>query len=330
MSCGGCNNPEQAKSEGKCAGCPMRGQCSGSCGGAAPVDPDLAAIATKMSNVAHKVLVLSGKGGVGKSTVSAQIAWALSLQNRRVGLLDLDICGPSIPRMLGIENESIHASGSGWAPVSVNENLSVMSIGFLLPSKNDAVIWRGPRKNGLIKQFLKDTDWGDLDYLVIDTPPGTSDEHISIVQYLKDAGIDGAVIVTTPQEVSLLAVRKEITFCRKTGVKVLGVIENMSGFICPCCKHETKVFNPSTGGAQRMCEEMSCPFLGPLPLDPSLGMCGESGVSLIEKMPESLAAAPMRTLFDSVVRVVEHPETVPAPAPAPESPASTSPAAPAS
>lgn len=149
--------------------------------------------------------------------MSAQLAFALANQGKQVGLLDIDICGPSIPTMLGLVGQEVHQSASGWSPVYVEDNLGVMSIGFMLPTTDDAVIWRGPRKNGLIKQFLTDVDWGQLDYLIIDTPPGTSDEHISIVQYLKATTVDGAVIVTTPQEVAMADVRKEINFCKKTG-----------------------------------------------------------------------------------------------------------------
>lgn len=156
-------------------------------------------IAKKLSNVKRIILVLSGKGGVGKSTMSTQIALSLARdENLNIGLLDVDICGPSVPRMLGLENQEVHQSNEGWSPVYVEDNLAVMSIGFMLPNKDDPVIWRGPRKNGLIKQFLTDVLWEDLDYLIIDTPPGTSDEHISIIQYLKKANVYGAIIVTTP------------------------------------------------------------------------------------------------------------------------------------
>ena len=173
-----------------------------------------------MRPVKHKILVLSGKGGVGKSTFAAQLSFALAGLDKQIGLLDIDICGPSIPKMLGLEGQEIHQSNLGWSPVYVEDNLGVMSIGFMLPDPDEAVIWRGPRKNGLIKQFVKDVDWGDLDYLVVDAPPGTSDEHISIMQYLKASNVDGAIIVTTPQEVSLIDVRKEINFCKKVGIKV--------------------------------------------------------------------------------------------------------------
>lgn len=177
----------------------------------------------------------------------------------QTGLLDIDICGPSLPHLLGLSKETLHSSASGWSPIYVTPNLSCISIGFLLPSTSSAIIWRGPKKNQLIKQFLKDVDWsgdGGLDYLVVDTPPGTSDEHLSVVQYLKEGeGIDGAVLVTTPQEVSLQDVRKELDFCRKVGVKVLGVVENMSGFVCPSCNGKSEVFFPSTGGAKALAEE---------------------------------------------------------------------------
>jgi Mrp family chromosome partitioning ATPase len=138
--------------------------------------------------------------------------------------------------MLGVEEERLHAASDGWTPVYASDNLAVVSIAFMLSSPDEAVIWRGPKKNGLIKQFLKDVSWGPLDYLVVDTPPGTSDEHLSLAQYLKATGIDGAVVLTTPQEVALLDVRKEITFCRKVGIPLIGVVENMAGFVCPSCQ----------------------------------------------------------------------------------------------
>ena len=208
----------------------------------------------RLDTIRHKLLVLSGKGGVGKSTFTAQLSFALAhdektqvgvsspnkslldhSKQKKVGVMDIDVCGPSIPRIMGLEGESIHQSNFGWSPVYVEENLAVMSIGFMLPNKDEAIIWRGPKKNGLIKQFLRDVNWGDLDFLVVDTPPGTSDEHISIAQYMKESGIDGAILITTPQEVSLQDVRKEINFCWKVGINIIGVVENMSGFVCPNC-----------------------------------------------------------------------------------------------
>ncbi|KAG2427806.1 hypothetical protein HXX76_012130 [Chlamydomonas incerta] len=228
---------DQAGKSAACAGCPNQSICATAPKGP---DPDLAAIAARMSRVKHKLLVLSGKGGVGKSTVSAQLAFALARRGFEVGLLDIDICGPSVPKMLGLEGQEIHSSGAGWSPVYVEDNLAVMSIGFMLPNPDEAVIWRGPRKNGLIKQFLKDVDWGELDYLVVDAPPGTSDEHITITQCLQGAALGSggsggaaAVIVTTPQDVAIIDVRKEVSFCRKVGLPVLGVVENMAGLVLP-------------------------------------------------------------------------------------------------
>lgn len=175
-----------------------------------------------------------------------------------------------------------------------------MSVGFLLASPDDAVIWRGPKKNGLIKQFLRDVDWGELDYLVIDTPPGTSDEHLSIVQYLSSAGIDGAVLVTTPQEVSLLDVRKEINFCKKVQLPVVGVVENMSGFVCPSCQNESQIFPPTTGGAEKMSADMGVPFLGKLPLDPRIGKCCDEGKSFLSVEPDSPAAKAYKEVIQRV------------------------------
>ncbi|CAO3666133.1 unnamed protein product [Rhizopus stolonifer] len=190
-----------------------------------------------LTGIKHIVLVLSGKGGVGKSSVTTQLALGLVHQGKKVGVLDIDLTGPSIPRMLGLDGKKIHQASQGWIPVYADENqrLSCMSIGFLLQSKNDSVVWRGPKKNAMIKQFLQDVYWGELDYLLIDTPPGTSDEHISVVEYLKSCNPDGAVIVTTPQAVAIADVRKEISFCRKVNMPILGVVENMSGYVCPHC-----------------------------------------------------------------------------------------------
>jgi Mrp family chromosome partitioning ATPase len=191
--------------------------------------------------------------------------------------------------MMGVEDESVHISGEGWEPVWVSENLGVMSVQFMLPGRDDAVIWRGPKKNGLIKKFLMDVCWGELDYLVVDTPPGTSDEHLSVNSYLKESGVSGAVVVTTPQEVALLDVRKEIDFCRKAGIRILGLVENMSGFVCPGCRHESQIFRASTGGARRLAEDEGIPFLGAVPLDPRIGMACDFGESFLTAFPDSPA-----------------------------------------
>uniref|UniRef100_A0A8C4PDM6 NUBP iron-sulfur cluster assembly factor 1, cytosolic n=1 Tax=Dromaius novaehollandiae TaxID=8790 RepID=A0A8C4PDM6_DRONO len=269
----------------------------------APVSPaaEAAELRARLRSVKHTVLVLSGKGGVGKSTFSALLAHGLAADEaKQVALLDIDICGPSIPKMMGLEGEQVHQSGSGWSPVYVEENLGVMSVGFLLSSPDDAVIWRGPKKNGLIKQFLRDVDWGEIDYLIVDTPPGTSDEHLSIVQYLSAAHIDGAVIITTPQEVSLQDVRKEINFCHKVKVPIIGVVENMSGFICPKCKNESQIFPPTTGGAEKMCQNLNISLLGKVPLDPQIGKSCDKGQSFLSEVPDSPATSSYRSIIQRI------------------------------
>jgi len=291
-----------SKSAGKskaCEGCTNENICKTS---VKKDDADIDKIREKLS-VRYKILILSGKGGVGKSTFSTQFSWHLA-QNKdnQVGLLDIDICGPSIPIIMGVEKEIVHQSSSGWEPVFVDDNLAVMSIGFLLENKDDAVIWRGDRKAGMIKQFLRDVDWGYLDYLVVDTPPGTSDEHLSIVTYLKSTGIDGAIIVTTPQDVSLIDVRKEISFCKKVGIPIIGVVENMSGFICPKCSTKTEIFYPTSGGGEKMSKDMGVEFLGKIPLDPRIARACDEGKSYLDSYPESIGCIAFNTIFERILQ----------------------------
>ncbi|RPB29356.1 P-loop containing nucleoside triphosphate hydrolase protein [Terfezia boudieri ATCC MYA-4762] len=300
-----CPGPD-SKQAGKmdaCAGCPNQTICSTAPKGP---DPDLPPIQARLSQIRHKLLILSGKGGVGKSTFTTLLSQSFSLSHpyHQIGLMDIDICGPSLPKMLGVEHEKIHTSSSGLSPVYVSDNLSVMSIQFMLPNQHDAVIWRGPKKNGLIKQFLRDVDWGELDFLIIDTPPGTSDEHLSVVTLLKQSGIDGAILVTTPQEVSLLDVRKEFDFCRKAGVKVLGIVENMSGFICPNCETKSEIFTATTGGGEGLARSLGVEFLGRVPLDPRIGVACDYGESVFEAYPESQAVKALEEIVGKVRRKV--------------------------
>ncbi len=243
-------------------------------------------IREKMKRIKHKILILSGKGGVGKSTVAANMAVSLAVEGKKVGLLDVDVHGPSIPGILNIEGQKLESDGEIIIPAKVGDNLKVMSIGFMLNDNDDALIWRGPMKNQVIKQFLKDVDWGELDFLIIDSPPGTGDEPLSVIQLLEDA--DGAVIVTTPQRVAISDVRKGINFCRKLELPVLGVIENMSGFACPKCGEITNIFN--SGGAEKMAIEMKVPFLGKIPIDPKIVEACDSGKPYIQHFSETQAA----------------------------------------
>lgn len=282
-----CPGPESqdAGKTDSCQGCPNQEICATQAKGP---DPDLPLIAERLQSATHKVLVLSGKGGVGKSTVTSQLAFALSQEHpaKDIGVIDIDICGPSLPRMMGCQQESVHQSLNGWSPVYVRDNLSMISVGVMLSSQDDAVIWRGPKKTGMIKQFLKDVDWSDtLDVLLVDTPPGTSDEHLAVIQLMKEAGITGAVLVTTPQEVALQDVRKEIDFCHKAQVPILGVIENMSGFVCPRCHNESEIFLPTTGGARQLCQDLDIPLLASIPLDPRIGQTSDQGQPLPADSP---------------------------------------------
>ena len=295
-----CPGPEsnQAGKSDSCAGCPNQAICASTPKGP---DPDIPIIVSRLSAVKHKILVLSGKGGVGKSTFSTMLSHAFALDSdKQVGLMDTDICGPSIPKMLGVEHETIHVTSTGWTPVYVSDNLGVMSVQFMLPSRDEAVIWRGAKKNGLIKKFLMDVEWGPLDMLIVDTPPGTSDEHLSVNSFVGASGVDGAVLVTTPQEVALLDVRKELDFCRKAKIPVLGLVENMSGFVCPKCTHRSEIFKATTGGAEALAKEMDVPFLGRVPLDPRIGMACDYGESFFDAYPDSPACAALQGVVDRV------------------------------
>ncbi|KAJ5071052.1 cytosolic fe-s cluster assembly factor nubp1 [Anaeramoeba ignava] len=283
-----------------CKTCPNYKVCMGARQEAA----ELKQIKERFENVKHIILVLSGKGGVGKSTIAAQLAYSLASQDFKVGVLDVDITGPSIPKMFGLEDERIHETFLGWSPVFNSDNIAVMSIAFLLSHPENAVIWRGPKKNGLIKQFVRDVYWDELDYLIVDTPPGTSDEHLSIASFLEEK-IDGAILVTTPQEVSLLDVRREVTFCKKANVNIIGVVENMSSFICSC-GHESVIFKPTTGGAEKMCQEMNLKLLGKLPLDISLRESCDLGISFFNEVNESKAIRALREITETIKKEIEN------------------------
>ncbi|MDD5556986.1 MAG: Mrp/NBP35 family ATP-binding protein [bacterium] len=258
---------------------------------------DRRALERRLRRIRHTIIVLSGKGGVGKSTVAVNLAVALGLDGRRVGLLDIDIHGPSVPKMLRLERASVEAADDGSiVPVEIG-GLKVMSIGFLLRDRDEAVIWRGPLKTGVIRQFLRDVAWGDLDYLVVDSPPGTGDEPLSVCQLVGEAA--GAVIVTTPQDVATADVRRSIGFCRALDLPVIGVIENMSGFTCPGCGRRLDIFR--TGGGERMARETGVPFLGRIPIEPALGETCDEGLPYVHRHARTETGQAFRRVVDSIL-----------------------------
>jgi ATP-binding protein involved in chromosome partitioning len=251
----------------------------------------------KLDNVKHKITVMSGKGGVGKSTVSVNLSIAFSMRGFEVGLLDCDIHGPSIPKMLGIEDGHLLGSEEeGIQPVILPPHLNVVSMGFLLSDRDSPVIWRGPLKMTAIRQFLEDVHWGDLDYLIIDLPPGTGDEPLSVAQLLPQ--IDGVIIVTTPQDVALLSVRKSINFARKLNIPIIGLVENMSGFVCPHCGKSTHIFK--TGGGQKACNDLSVPFLGCIPIEARIVECGDDGKPFVLEHKDAPSAKAFNQIVDRI------------------------------
>ncbi|MBS3787069.1 Mrp/NBP35 family ATP-binding protein [Candidatus Bipolaricaulota bacterium] len=248
-----------------------------------------------LEGVKHSLVVMSGKGGVGKSTVSANLAASLAEEtDGDVGLLDADLHGPNIPKIMGLENGKITGSEESLNPPKIG-NLKVMSIGFTLPSTDSPVVWRGPLKMKAIRQFLGDVNWGELEYLIIDLPPGTGDEPLSIAQLLND--LDGSIIVTTPQDLSLLDSKKAVNFSKKLDLPVIGIIENMSGFICPHCGEKTEIFK--SGGGKKAAEEIEANFLGQIPLDQRIVQTGDDGVPFVKAYPDSEAS-------ESFARIVEN------------------------
>ena len=234
----------------------------------------------KMSMIKHKIAVISGKGGVGKSTITVNLAAAFAIQGQRgkVGVLDADIHGPCVPKMLGLKGQKLIGGPAGTIfPVTGRYGLKVVSMDFLLPSDEAPVIWRGPLKMRVIQQFLSDILWGELDFLFIDLPPGTGDEPLSVMQLIPD--IDGVIIVTMPSEVSQAVVKKAITFAKQVGVPVIGIIENMSGFVCPECGAQLDIFK--TGGGKTIANELSVPYLGKIPIDPAICINSDSGTPLV-------------------------------------------------
>jgi Mrp family chromosome partitioning ATPase len=252
-----------------------------------------------MEKIQHKLLVLSGKGGVGKSTVATNLAVALARAGKHVGLLDVDVHGPSIPKLVGLEGQEVVGDGHGLAPVSTKDGVKVMSVGFLLPTADAAVVWRGPRKYGLIKQFLSDVAWGELDYLVIDAPPGTGDEPLAVAELVQPGA--AAVLVTTPQDLAIADVRRSLRFCREVFLPVVGIVENMSGLVCPACGERVEIFG--SGGGERLAETARVPFLGRIPIDPHIVAGGDSGLPALDSDLQVKTAEAFTTIVEEIFKV---------------------------
>jgi len=259
-------------------------------------------IRENIEKISHKLLIISGKGGVGKTTVATNLAFSLALRGKKVGLLDVDIHGPNIPKMVGVEGEKLSALPDGRIePIFVPPGVKVVSVSPLLRNSDTPVIWRGPLKMKLISQFLSDVEWGELDYLIVDSPPGTGDEPLSAAQLI--SSLTGAIIVTTPQEVALLDSRKAVNFARALNIPIIGIIENMSGFTCPKCGETTYLFK--TGGGERSARELDVPFLGKIPLDPEIVDSGDKGEPFVVTHKNSSKQNHMDKIVDNIIKEIE-------------------------
>jgi len=283
--------------DGKCESCSKADACT---------DPkkerymEQQALKLRMSKIKHKIAVISGKGGVGKSTVTVNLAMAFAMHGyvNSVGILDADIHGPCVPKMLGLRGQRLQANPIGVFPVMGSMGIRVVSMDFLLESDDAPVIWRGPLKMRVIQQFLSEMMWGELEFLFIDLPPGTGDEPLSVIQLIPN--MDGVIIVTIPSEVSQVVVKKAVTFARQLGVPIIGIIENMSGFICPKCGAETNIFK--VGGGQKIADDLSVPFLGSIPIDPEICSDSDNGMPFII----GHANSPATKAFKEIVKKIEH------------------------
>jgi ATP-binding protein involved in chromosome partitioning len=285
---------EQCDVSVQCDTCDGSGKCKNE-------DQKKRRLERRLFQIRHKILVMSGKGGVGKSTVATNLAAAMALREYRVGILDADLHGPNIARMLGLEGQSLTASGDSVDPIEVSKNLKAVSMALLGYDPDQAIIWRGPLKHAAIKQFIGDVNWGDLDFLFIDLPPGTGDEALSVANIIKN--VDGTVIVTTPQDVALLDARKAVSFSRLLNVPVLGIVENMSGMVCPHCRQEIDLFGK--GGGKKVAEEMKVPFLGSIPIDPEMRKAGDEGRPFIIRRDDNSTWHAVDKVIEELIKVVE-------------------------
>lgn len=288
-----CSSCKESKDSSAC------GSCSSASGapGADPFAEQDKLINGALSRIKHKLFIMSGKGGVGKSSVTVNTAAALAAKGYKVGILDVDIHGPSIPGLLGIRSKGLEGSEAGGIdPVRFSDNLSVVSMDSMLQDKDTAILWRGPKKTAAIRQFIADINWGDLDFLLIDSPPGTGDEHMTVLKTIPDAL---SVVVTTPQEVSLADVRKALNFLQVANGRVLGIVENMSGLACPHCGGEIDLFKK--GGGRELAEKRELRFLGAIPLDLATVVSADRGVPVVLLEEDSQAKKSFLELADNIV-----------------------------
>jgi Mrp family chromosome partitioning ATPase len=285
-----------------CDGCPGQALCKAGADGG---EPDKEQMDLRMSSIAHKVFVLSAKGGVGKSSVCCALAVALAKAGKRVAIADIDLCGPSVPRIMNVDAKVI-AQPWGWVPPKDAEHgIAVMSIQFLLPGKDDPVVWRGPRKTNMIRRLFRDTFWGRLDFLLVDTPPGTSDEHLAALSCAPQSDRDGCILVTQPTPVSLAQTRREASLCTRMHAPVLGIVENMSGYVCTCCGDVSDVFGSreQSGGAS-VALEIGCELLARVPLDPRICASADSGACVKMFESESASTRALLAVRDRVLQIL--------------------------
>ena len=277
-----------ADCNGNCAACASKGSCP---------EPKEDPVKPTLAKIKHVFVVLSGKGGVGKSTVAVNLAVALAKRGQKIGLLDVDVHGPSVPKILGLQGQRAMSDGEKLLPAEAY-GVKVMSTGLILEKDDEPIVWRGPLKAGVIKQFIGEVRWDELDYLIVDCPPGTGDEPLSVCQLMPDAD---AILVTTPQQVATLDVSKSITFCNQIGIRIAGVIENMSGFTCPHCGEFTPIFK--TGGGEALAKRYGLPFLGRLPIATEIGEGGDEGRPIVETVPDSPAAKAFMSVADNLLSI---------------------------